>query len=147
MATFVLDSNVFNQWAQNLLKREQFPDDAEFVVTHVQIDELNNTPDRDRRALLLLNLAQWRPTLVPVESMVWDATRWDHAKWSDGEMYIAIRAALDEQAERPNNVHDGLIAEVALKNGFTLVTGDGVLARTIEVMGGKVMHFRVNKAA
>lgn len=141
MTTFVLDSNAFNLWAENHLKRERFPNDAEFVVTHVQVEELSNTPDPEKRSRLLLNLARWRPVLVPVETMVWDVTRWDHAKWSDGATYTAIRAALDAEAVRPNNVQDAMTAEVALVNGFTLVTSDGSLAQAFETLGGTVMRF------
>jgi hypothetical protein len=100
-----------------------------------------NTGDNERSAQLLLNLATWRPRLVPVESIVADVSRWGHTKWSDGETYTTVRAALDAVKQRGNNVQDAMIGEVALKDGFTLVTGDKLLADTIEAMGGAVMRF------
>ncbi|MBO0223070.1 hypothetical protein J0689_27705, partial [Vibrio parahaemolyticus] len=61
------------------------PTDAEFVVTHVQVDELNNTKDKERRAQLFLRFADLRPEIVPTESLVWGVTRWGMGAWGVGK--------------------------------------------------------------
>ncbi|MBS0343291.1 MAG: hypothetical protein JSS56_22535 [Proteobacteria bacterium] len=74
MTTYVLDTCVFNRALEGKFDRSDLAGEAEFVVCHIQIEELNNTKDMDKeqRMRLLLKLTELRPTLVPTESMVWD---------------------------------------------------------------------------
>ena len=117
------------------------PSDGPFVATHVQIDEINNITDRERRARLFLIFAEVRPEIVPTESFVWDVSRWDHGKWSDGVIFEKLKQDLDAlNKSKPNNAEDVLIAEVAIVNGFTLLTSDRHLAEVVEKQGGKVVH-------
>jgi rRNA-processing protein FCF1 len=68
---------------------------------------------------------------------VWDISRWDLSKLSDGVMYEKILQPLEK--EKPNhrgNKKDALIGETAIKNGITLVSNDRVLRETIKELGG-----------
>lgn len=141
MTSYMLDTNVFNRVVDRRFAREELPPDAVLVVTHKQVEEVAKTPDafQERRIQLLLALLEWRPVLAPT-AMVWDATRWGHARWSDGKAYDALRAALDSRnGGRTNNVADALIAEAAMAEGHTLVTADSDLAAAAQAHGCAVL--------
>lgn len=121
-----------------LFDASSLPSDSEFIVSHIQIDELNNTTDadKDRRARLHLVLSGLRPKLVLTESFVWDVSRWDNGKFGDGFTYDALKSALDQlNKNKKNNSVDALIAEVAIKNAWTLLTADRHLAQVAADLG------------
>lgn len=137
--SYVLDTNIFNWLIDGRIQPVDLPADGDYVATHVQVDELNKTGNADRRAMLFLKFAEIRPKVVPTESMVWDVSRWDHAKWGDGETYDKLKTDLDAlNKSRPNNILDALIAEVAIVNAHTLLTADSDLAKVAEKYGCKV---------
>ena len=139
---YVVDTNIFNKLVDGILRVEDLPSDGPYLATHVQIDEINNTKDAERRARLFLMFAEVRPQVVPTESFVWDISRWDHGKWSDGVLYTRLKQDLDAlNKSKSNNARDILIAEVAIANGYTLVTADRHLAAITERHGGKVAYF------
>ncbi|BEP62660.1 hypothetical protein GmRootV213_32140 [Variovorax sp. V213] len=139
MTTYVLDTNVFNKVVEGVFDRSSLPADSSFVVSHVQIEELNNTSDKERRLQLLLTLAQLRPTLVPAESMIWDVSRWDHAKWGDGAIYTQVKTGLDALNKgKAKNIQDALIGEIGIVNGHTLLTADKDLAAVVQSLNGLV---------
>jgi predicted nucleic acid-binding protein len=138
MTTYVIDTCAFNKMVDGLFDVSSLPADSEFVISHIQIDEVNNTTDanKERRAMLLIVMAKLRPTVVPTESMIWDTSRWDNAKFSDGVSYNALKSALDGLNKNKKNNHmDALIAEVAIKNSWTLLTADRHLAQVTENLG------------
>lgn len=138
---YVLDTNIFNKLIDGIISVEQLPNDGEFVASHIQVDEINNTTDKERRARLLLQFTQLRPQIMPTESAVWGVSRWNHAKW-DVPAYEGLRHELDALNNgKPNNAHDALIAEVALTNGCTLLTADRHLVEVVKERGGKVVFF------
>lgn len=143
---YVVDTNIFNKLIDGRISIDELPSDAPYIATHVQIDELNNTKDKDgeRRAQLFLMFAEMCPQLVPTESAVWDVSRWDQAKWSDGVLFEKIKIGLDAlNKSKANNIKDALIAEVAISNGFTLLTADRDLAKATQNIGGKVEFYNI----
>jgi len=140
--SYVVDTNIFNKLVDGVFRIEDLPSDGPYLATHVQIDELNNTKDAERRARLFLMFAEVRPQVVPTESFVWDVSRWDHGKWGDGILYEKLKHDLDAlNKSKANNARDILIAEVAIANGYTLLTADRDLATIAEKHGGKVAYY------
>jgi len=138
---YVVDTNIINWLVDAKIDRAALPSDGPFVATHIQIDELNRTSNEERRARLFLVLASTIPELVPTESAVLDVSRFDHCKLGDGVIYTAIKNALDvRNGGRRANIHDALIAEVAIKNGHTLLTADTELAEVAREHCGNVRH-------
>lgn len=141
---FVVDTCAIDRIADELFDPDsELPVGSEFYITHVQHDEPNNIPNqcKDRRVRLALVTAKLRPMVIPTESMVWDVSRWDQAKWGEGTTYDDLRAALDvRNRSKANNCRDALIAQSALKNGWILLTADRDLAEVVEERGGAV-HF------
>ena len=78
--------------------------------------------------------------MVPTSSAVWDVSRWDQAKWgADDNVYSALKADLDRIKNKPNNVHDALIAETSIKGRYVLVTDDTDLAAVTKKYGGQCL--------
>ena len=137
----VVDTNILNRLVDGALRPEDLPADSEFVATHVQVDELNRTSDVERRARLFLMFATTVNAVVCTESFVLDASRLGYAKLSDGILYTALKADLDvKNRGKANNVQDALIAEMAIVNGYMLLTADSHLAEVANKHGCSVRH-------
>ncbi|MBK8321533.1 MAG: type II toxin-antitoxin system VapC family toxin [Betaproteobacteria bacterium] len=138
---YVVDTNVFNRIADGRFSRAELPQDAELVATHIQIDEIKRTTDPERRGVLFLTFAMQQPDIVPTESAVWNVSRWGQAKWGQGQHHAALRTKLDSKNDgKANNLQDVLIAEVALSNGYGLVTADEDLAAATREFTDKVIR-------
>lgn len=138
---YVLDTNILNRLIDDRISLDVFPNGAELIASHIQIDEINKTSDEERRARLFLLLAKTVKSIVPTETSVFGVSRFDNSKLSDGICYSAIREALDlKNHKKRNNVQDALIGEIALINAHVLVTADADLAAVMESMDCAVMH-------
>src|SRR5262249_19254655 len=114
------------------------------VAKHIQIDEINRTSDENRRARLLITLTSVIGELLPTETTVLDVSRLDWCKLGDGAIYTSIKSQLDARnGRRASNMRDALIAEVAVANGFTLLTADADLAEVTKDHHGAVHHIAV----
>ena len=140
---YVVDTCVFNWLADGRIKRDALPRDGGFAITHIQVDEINKTKDEELRARLSLMQTSLRPKLLPTETLVFDVSRWDHAKTGDGRLFRSIEAALDAlNGRRRSNKRDALIAEAAIANRYTLLTADEDLRSVTESHGGAVIFFK-----
>lgn len=62
-------------------------------------------------------------------------------------LYSSIKANLDSlNRGKANNAIDALIAEVAVKNGYTLLVADYHLSEVAKNHGCKVLHWQPNEA-
>jgi predicted nucleic acid-binding protein len=137
----VVDTCVINRLADGTLPLEKLPPDAQFIVSHVQRDEINKTKDATRRAKLLEVFSTVVDVVAPTESFLVGVSRVGAAKVSDGRDYSNLKATLDSLNKgKANNTHDVLIAEVALKNGYTLITSDKSLSVAAEKHGCQVIY-------
>jgi rRNA-processing protein FCF1 len=139
---YVVDTTVINHLVDGAMQPEDLPSDGELIATHVQMDELNKTQDEERRARLFVKFATLKAEVVPTESLVAGVSRVGLCKLSDGNLYRSVKTALDERNNhKKNNANDALIAEVAAKDGYVLVTADGDLAAVAEEHGCKVLRY------
>ena len=136
---YVVDTSIINKLVDGSVLSSDLPSDGEFIATHIQIDELNSTKDEERRAKLFLKFASVVENIVPTETFVLGTSRLDHGKLGEGEIYESIKKQLDSMnGGKPNNRMDALIAEVAIKNEYTLLTADHHLASVVKEHSGKV---------
>jgi predicted nucleic acid-binding protein len=152
----MLDTNVFNHVLDGRIDPARLQG-KRLVATHIQRDEILATGNAERRDALMALFIEFVPSraptssavagisvagasnsgMVPTESFVWDVSCWDEAKWpkEDG-LFEALRNDLDDlNGGKANNVKDVLIAETALRNGWTLVTDDRHLAQVASTHG------------
>ena len=141
---YVMDTNIVNWLLDGKIDRAALPADGEFVGTHIQIDEINRTSDEDRRARLVLTLTSTIRELLPTETTVVDVSGLDWCKLGDVVIYTSIRNQLDaKNGGSRGNIHDALIAEVAIVNEFTLLTADADLSEIARNHQGMVLQFAV----
>ncbi len=158
----MFDTNVFNRIVDEEIALESLIGRVTAYATHIQRDEINNTPDVNRRAVLAKEygdvVAVSDPTSslvigisrlgearlggereVPTASAVWDVSQWDEANWSaDDNLCSALKSELDKlNGSKPNNIQDALIAETSIKEKYVLVTDDADLAALTKKYGGK----------
>lgn len=125
MKTYVVDTSLINKLVDGSAHVDELPKDGEFIATHIQIDEINRTKDEERRAKLFLTFSKNVNDIVPTETFVLGKSRLGEGKLSDEETYKKIKNHLDSLNNgKQNNIDDALIAEVALINGFILLTAD-----------------------
>lgn len=139
--TYILDTCIFNRLADEKIHLSDISTDGTFVATHIQLDELRATPMgfQNRRDQLIAAFNGVRPHLVPTQSFCFDVSRFDSAKWSDGQLFNSLKARLDTKKKKANNTQDALIAEVAIVQKITLVTSDNDLAEAAREHGAKVV--------
>ena len=106
-----------------------------YFVTHIQIDELSNTPDtkKDKRAQLILFLSAVAPSLIPSESFVLGYSRLGFAKLGTAGYYEKLLN------ENKTNIKDAIIGETAIKNNFILITEDKNFIKKMESLGGIIL--------
>jgi hypothetical protein len=160
----MFDTNVFNRILDGVIPLQTLSGRVVAHATHIQRDEINNTKNSERRTGLaqvfsdavaesvstdsfvlgVSRLGEARlggKRVVPTSSAVWGVSRWDQANWgADDDVYSSLKADLDTMnRNKPNNVHDALIAEISVKGGYVLVTDDTDLAAVTKRYGGKCL--------
>jgi len=139
---YVVDTSILNKLVEGVLTPDHLPTDGEFVASHIQIDELNQTKDEEKRAQLFLTFATIVKEIVPTETFIIGVSRLDHGKLSDGELFEKLRNELNRlNGEKENNTMDALIAEIAINNGYTLLTADYHLQRVAKDSGCNVLYW------
>ena len=140
---YVVDTCIFNKLIDGEISLGALPQRSSFFASHIQIDEINKTPDAERKAQLFLKFAEIRPKIIPAESMVWGFMRWGQMKWSDGELYKQLKQSLDKLSKsKRSNISDALIAETAINNRYILLTTDELLSNVATELGCEVQFFK-----
>ncbi|MGW4501474.1 hypothetical protein ACWENR_23015 [Micromonospora sp. NPDC004336] len=106
------------------------------IGTHVLAEEVEATPDPQRRAELqqLVRLAE----VVPTGAFIFDVSRFDQARLG-GDTEAVERLLGGNPAK---NSRDALIAVTSLVDGCALVTSDKRLRREASALGVEVLHAR-----
>lgn len=139
---YVVDTCVFNWLLDGRIAVSDLPQGGDYISTHVQADELGRTPCEARRLELQAVFRTVVNRDVATESVVLGVSRAGRCKLSDGELYESLRAALNlRNNSKQNNSEDALIAEVAIVNGWTLLTADRDLAGVVEEHSGRAVLF------
>jgi len=122
---YVIDTSIFNKLVDGSIHIDNLPKDGEYIASHIQRDEINKTKDEKRRSKLSIMFSETIDDMAPTESAIAGISRAGACKISDGESYQNLKDSLDAlNKKKSNNSNDALIAEVALNNGFTLITAD-----------------------
>jgi predicted nucleic acid-binding protein len=138
---YVVDTNIINRLVDGQLASANLPSDGNFIATHIQRDELEKTPDEQRRAQLRAKFKEAIDREVLTEATVIGVSRIGLAKISDGKRYSSLRDALSSRNKaKSNNTQDALIAEVAIEHGWVLLTADRDLAEVAKKHGCKLKY-------
>jgi hypothetical protein len=121
--TIIHDAIVDTPGAASLVERLVAAGLVEFVVTHLQEDQLARVPDPKRRA----RLCAIPRTKVPTSDFIIGVSRLGMARLGEGRVLEAIRG--EDEPTRHKLTVDAEIAATAEREGLTLVTEDRQLAR------------------
>ena len=125
MKKYVVDTSLINKLVDGSVGADELPKDGQFVASHIQHDELSRTKNPERRAKLLEKFTEIIHEVLPTEAFVLGVSRLDEGKLGDGISYDAIKKELDSlNGSKANNAEDALIAGMAMKNGYVLLTAD-----------------------
>jgi hypothetical protein len=142
---YMLDTTEFNAVAKGHVPISEFAGRRLFA-THVQLDELDQTPCEQLRAELRASFEEIAAVSLPTESAVFDVSRWDQAKWPANDsvfknMFASLEAR-DKTSEKRhlNRLRDIVIAETAIRNGLILVSRDANLRAVTIEFGGRAIE-------
>ena len=140
--TYMLDTTVFNAVLDGKSSITSFIG-RRVLVTGIQANELRATSKAERREVLLAVYEEIGPTSLPAASFAFDieGAGFDQAYWNDGsgnfeKMLTRLRQLDPKNKSAGNQVRDILIAETAIKNGATLLSGDSNLRKVVAEFGG-----------
>ena len=138
----ILDTNIFNRLLDGQLSIGDLPP-GPYVATHIQLDELERTPDIGRRTELRKQFTSAIHAVAATESFVIGFSRIGMARLGDGNSLEQIRLELNTRFPKraQANTNDALIGETSIKNGCTMVTADTGLAEVVRRLGGTVVEF------
>jgi predicted nucleic acid-binding protein len=130
----ILDSNVFDELLTGKLDMKFLVESKfEIYITHIQVDELNECSDKEKRAKLFNFLTEVRPKKLQTESFVVGKSRIGFAKIGDGNLIEKLRM------NNMNKTNDALIGETAIKNNLTLITNDKNFKNKVLELGGQAL--------
>lgn len=139
---FMLDTTEFNAVAKGRIAISAYAG-LRLFATHVQLDELRSTGCERARDRLVATFEEIGPEKIPTETAFWNVSKWDEAKWSadDGlfKRMLGRLIALDGRDRGDNQRRDILIAETAIKNELTLLSGDEKLRTVTTEFGGQAI--------
>ena len=134
----LLDTNIVNRMADDAeevslaLRVAQDAGRCQVLITHVQTDEISETKDEQRRALLVAVLAFVNARLEPTAGFVLDVSRLGMARLDFAEPIETVRGVNFKHSR------DALLASTAVEEGAVLVTADVPLGRQlVKRLGGR----------
>ena len=141
MNNYMLDTTFFNHILDAGFSLSSLPSLGQTIVTHIQLDEIRDTKNADRRGELLHIFSNVKSRKVATEKFVLGFSSLGNAKLSnDVALYESLLKNLnDKNRNKLNNIKDILIAETAIKNKYTLVTDDSDLTEVVQNAGGDVI--------
>lgn len=135
---YVLDSNIFDYFLDNIVPTKVIISKGAIYVTNVQLSEISNVPNIKRRQALEKLIEAINPTKMFLESGVWiDELKWDDEQpWKDN-ISNDCQNLLGDTVNLPWK--DALIGEVTKSNNFILVTNDNKFANRAKRNGIEVL--------
>ena len=121
--TQIYDKMIEGDLDINLLKKNKYR--YEFYITHIQVEELSNCSDKEKRAKLSLFKTEISPKIVPTESMVLGVSRFGECKFGNADILENLRRG------NTRDTNDALIGETAIKKELILVTEDKKLRQKV----------------
>lgn len=137
---FMFDTVIFNKILDVEISLDSLPKNFKYVVTHIQYDELNKTPNEDRRKKLLDIFFKIYSKEISTESTLLGTSILGKSKLSNNSLCEKIKLMLDRKQNKESNKNDALIAETAIKNGLILVTNDRDLAEVTQKYEGEAIN-------
>jgi hypothetical protein len=142
MNGYMLDTTVFNFLVNKETELSCVPIGQQLFVTHVQLNEIQNTRDLDRLDALLGMFTAIDSTPVPTASAIYGVSEFGESEYSsEGGLFESLLGKLNDKNKfKNNNVRDILIAETAIRRNLVLVTDDDHLTEVVRESGATVIR-------
>ena len=152
----MFDANIFDMVVAHPESVEMLRKCVDVYVTHVQSNQIDDTKSSHPEKWEKLNWARLQVVsegsqssgerVVPTKSSAWDITEWNGGEWtSDDNLIYQFTGPISPNKTNPKpykrKITDALIAETAIKNGFTLVTEDKRLRKRASALGAECMSW------
>lgn len=120
MNGYMLDTTVFNHLVEGNVDPKSLPFNRPLYVTHVQLNEIQNTRDPAKLHILLAMFTAIESAQIPTASAVWDVSEYGEAEWgtADGFFELLLANLNGKNKSNPNNARDILIAETAIRHNL-----------------------------
>ncbi|MDF0716993.1 type II toxin-antitoxin system VapC family toxin [Muricauda sp. 334s03] len=130
----IFDSNVFDDLITEKLDLRIVKNKShEVYITHIQVDEINECYDKEKRARLFNSMTEVRPEKITTESFIIGTSRIGSAKIGNGNLFEQLRMG------NYKKTNDALIGETAIKNNLTLITNDKKFKNKVIELGGNAL--------
>ena len=137
----MLDTNIFNDILNKNIRLSSIRENIKCFVTHIQLDEIKQTQNEERKKKLLEIFNKVTDKKIPTDTFVLGVSRLGQAKLSNGKLYKSILDKLNKKNKnKKNNDKDVLIAETAKNNGFALITHDMDLFKVATKFGVVIVN-------
>lgn len=120
---YLLDTCIFNWLLDGKCTISELPT-GEYLVTHIQSDEIANTKDKARRNDLMRVLKEIPNEQIPTSVFVLGVSRLGQAELGDGVTYTKILDELNRLKRKSSNCCDSIIGATAHTKKIGLVTAD-----------------------
>ena len=124
MNKYILDTNIFDYLLDNRIEISNLKNIGEFYSTNVQLSEIKNITNEQRKNELLEIYKHLNPQKLLLRSGIWiDKLYWDDDQiWIDDIQDEAISLLGNSQENKP--WRDALIGEIVKFENMILVTND-----------------------
>jgi len=141
MSGYMLDTTVFNHLVEGCIALQRVPSDQLIYVTHVQLNEIQRTPDAVKLQSLLAVFTAIDSAQIPTSSAIWNISEYGNAEYGtpDGLFQSLLANLNGRNKSKKNNAKDILIAETAIRHNLILVTDDHDLSDVVCEAGGNAI--------
>ncbi len=116
----MFDTNAFDQMTNNHFDviKDSLKKGFEYILTTIQLEEINNIPDKENRFNKLLMLAKLSIVVVPTSCAILGYSRFDYCKLGEGHFYKKLLTPTK------SNIPDSIIGDTSLYENALLVSND-----------------------
>ena len=137
----MLDTNIFNLIVEDIILLPNIKG-FRYYSTEVQYKEILGTKDNNRRDILLRSFIMINPEIIDSETALWGEFLWGRRNFGYATNdYTLIKQNLDNLEKKKNNKQDALIAEVAIKCNFILITNDSNFRIALSYINKQALSF------
>lgn len=124
MKNYIFDTQIYDWISDENINVDIIKAKGLFYITNIQLSEIKNIPNPDRRSKILNVVNTIEPIKLKIEPGVWiDKLHWDDEEvWSDEPNENIIR--IIGNTTNKNKWQDAIIGDIAIKNNLILVTKD-----------------------
>lgn len=140
---FLFDTNIYDLVIKDSLFSYLFIEELIFrthrlLITHIQIDQINEIKDNNKREVIILfaSLSDWLPTSIDIFGF----SKIGASCWC-GDKEVGDLSIIKGNSSNDGSVYDAILAVTAINQNLVLVTEDFRLLKAARRAKCKVMRY------